>query len=399
MYEKNKKIGRLAKLIVICLMSVSCHKKGDVAKAVYKYTEPFYGDIGLRPVDDTLHFNLDEHTYRRIQALNLFNDHSSVYMSFYDRGSKSLNIYDFYSAKLIKRVALYTWIKSGKLDKASVFVKNFDSIYVTTLSSLYLFDSAGIVKGKIESPEDISKRPYVTSTSPVVFRNGLIYMCIKPTISDKSLRPQREWRTLYEIDMNKKKKTPYYPLPEIYQNNLLGYAFVDYGYCVNDKGNFVFSFAADPNLYETNLSDYHVAYFGRSKFQKGNIEPVSKEQLQKEDGYKVYSLRDSYGEVLFDRYRKRYLRLARQRITEADFNAKKVRKKKSLIIFDENFKIIGETNLDNEISFSSMLFLDDGAIYTRTKFEDEHALNFVRLVYTDINNTQMPLTRYQTKNK
>ncbi|MCF6402118.1 DUF4221 domain-containing protein [Chitinophaga filiformis] len=396
--ESNKISGleQLVMLLVICLLFIGCGERKEVAKAVYKYTDPVYGDLGLKPVGDTLHFTLDEHTSQRIDALNLFNDHSNVYMSFYDRGSKSLNIYDFYSGKLIKNVSLRTWIKSGKLDKASIFVKCFDSIYVTTLSSLYLLDSAGVVKGRLESPEDISRRPYVTSTSPVVFKDSLVYMCIKPSIDDKSLKAQREWSPLYEIDLKNKKKTPYYSLPEVYQNNLLGYSFVDYGYCVNNKGNFVFSFAADPNLYETNLTDYHVAYFGRSKFQKEDIEPVSKEQLRKEDGYKVYSLRDSYGEVLFDPHRKRYLRLAKQKMTEADFDSKKGRKKRSVMVFDENFKIIGETMLGEGISFSFLLFLNDGSIYTRTKYEDKKALHFVRLAYTD-DNTQMPLTHMSNK--
>jgi hypothetical protein len=394
--KKNRNLGKLVRLVVICLIVASCHDKGEVAKAVYKYIKPVYANIGLKTVGDTLHFTLSEHTSQRIEALNLFNDRSTIYMSFYDRGSKSLNVYDFYSGKLIRKVQLYNWIKSGKLDKASIFVKNFDSIYVTTLSSLYLLDSAGTIKGKLESPEDISNRPYITSTSPVVFKDSMVYMCIKPSINDKSLKAQREWRPLYGIDINDKRKTAYYSLPEIYQNNLLGYAFVDYGYCVNDKGNFVFSFAADPNLYETNLADYHVAYFGRSKFQKGDIEPVSKEQLQKEDGYKVYSLRDSYGEVLFDPHRKRYLRLAKQRMTETDFQSKKGRKKKSIILFDENLKIIGETLLDEGISFSFILFPNDGSIYTRTRYDDKKALHFVRLAYTD-DNTQMPLTHLPNK--
>lgn len=397
--EKKTRIENMINLTITCLVFVGCQERGDVAKAIYKYTAPVYADIGLKAIDDTLHFTLAEHTSQRIEALNLFNNQSTIYMSFYDRGSKSLNVYDFYSGRLIKRVALNTWIKSGKLDKASIFVKNFDSIYVTTLSSLYLLDSAGTIKGKLESPEDISDRPYITSTTPVVFKDSLVYMCIKPSISDKSLKAQREWKPLYGIDINGKRKTSYYSLPDIYQDNLFGYAFVDYGYCVNDKGNFVFSFAADPNLYETNLADYHVAYFGRSKFQKGNIEPVSKEQLQKQDGYKVYSLRDSYGEVLFDPHRKRYLRLAKQRMTEADFQSKKGRKKRSVIVFDEKFKIIGETMLGEGISFSFMLFLNDGSIYARTKYEDKQALHFVRLAYTDENNTQMPLTHSQKNNR
>jgi len=391
MKKKRNKIDEIIKLISISVIFIGCHPKENIVQATYKYIEPVYGEIKLAPVEDTLRFPLNEHTYKRIEALNLFKDHSTVYLAFYDRGSKSLNIYDFYSSRLIKRTSLYSWIKKKKLDKASLFVKNFDSIYITTMSSLYLLDSSGVIKKKMEYPEDLSRRPYITSTAPAIFKGDMMYMMVKPSINDKSLEAQRQWRVLYEFDINNEKKTRYYPLPDIYQNNFWGYAFVDYGYCVNDKGNFVFSFAADPNIYETNLSNYHVAYFGRSKFQKGDISPVSKELLQKEDGYKVYSLRDSYGEILFDPYRKRYLRLAKQKMTEADFQSHTVRKKRSIIVFDENFKLIGESPLDTDLSFDFTLFLDDGSIYTMAKTNDENVLYFVRLVYNDEQNARVSL--------
>ncbi|SDG48878.1 protein of unknown function [Chitinophaga filiformis] len=389
----------LAKFIIICSVFISCHKKESVVRADYRYIAPVYGDIRLNPTEDTLCFILAEHTYKRIESLNLFKNRDSTYMSFYDRGSKSISMYNFYSGRLIKRVPLYTWIRSSKLDKVSVFVKNFDSIYITTMTTLFLVDSTGKVKRGIKYSEDLGRRPYTTTTSPMLFRGNMVYIAVKPAINDKSLDAQRRWRTLYEFDMNNQTKTPYYSLPDIYQNGLLGYAFVDYGYCMNNRGNFVFSFAADPNIYETDLANYHVAYFGRSKFQKGEIETVSKEQLQKEDGYKVYSLRDSYGEILFDPYRKRYLRLAKQKMSEADFQSKSGRKKRSIIVFDETFKIIGESGINDDFSFNFLLFLDDGAIYTMAKSRDGHELRFVRLLYTDDKSAKMTLTQYQRENK
>jgi hypothetical protein len=193
--------------------------------------------------------------------------------------------------------------------------------------------------------------------------------------------------------MQKGSKELYYQLPEIYQENLYGYSFLDYSYCHNDRGNFVFSFAADTNIYETNLKDYHVAYYGKSRFQAGPIKPVTKEDLRRDDSYKLYALRDSYGPIFYDPYKKRYLRQAKQKITEADFLAKNTSKKRTVIIFNEQFKIIGESETDDQFSFSSIFFTESGGIYARVNPGDEHALHFARLVYEEGENDPVKLAQ------
>ncbi|WP_315816506.1 hypothetical protein [Paraflavitalea speifideaquila] len=64
--------------------------------------------------------------------------------------------------------------------------------------------------------------------------------------------------------------------------------------------------------------------------------------------------------------------------------AKKKERERSLIILNENFKVIGESVLNDGLdAFKSIFFTPDGGIYIRIKAEDEQAIHFVRLEYSD----------------
>jgi hypothetical protein len=154
-------------------------------------------------------------------------------------------------------------------------------------------------------------------------------------------------------------------------------------YCVNDKGNLVFSFSADTSIYETNLEDYHVAYYGKSRFQEEDISPVPETELEKDNGFKQLTIRDSYGPIYYDSYKKRYLRVARQKISGELYETNKWERRSSFIIFDENFRIIGEGRFPADLSYSSIFFTPEGRIYSRVNIKDEYALHFVRLAYEE----------------
>ena len=389
--------GRWMAFILCCVANLCCQQKPPavkIIKATYSFLEPAYDNIRLVSSGDTLNFALDEHTYNTVGSFSHFIHNGTAYIAFYDKGSKSFSVYDFASQQLVRRIPLKKWVNSTKLDKASMYIKDFDSIFVTTQTKLYLLDSTGTEKKRFEFPEESDKRGFFSNVAPPVMVGNMLYMSIRPLIDEKSVEAQQKWRVLYGINVQSGEKERYYQLPETYQKNLYGYSFLDYSYCFNDRGNFVFSFAADTNIYETNLKDYHRAYYARSRFQSGPIKPVTKDDLRHDDSYKLYTLRDSYGPIFYDRYKKRYLRQAKQKISEADFLAKNTSKKRTIIIFNEQFKIIGESETNEQFSFSSLFFTKDGGIYARINPADEHALHFVRLVYEEKTDDPVKLAQH-----
>lgn len=386
-------INRVALFWLIIVISGCDESPSKVIASTSVYILPVYNDIKLVSTRDTIHFPLSATTYNQIKSFNYFSQGSTSFISFYDRGSQSICIYDFDKTKRVKKIRLKKIFKDEPLKNTTVYTKSFDSILVTNGRKVYLLDSSGTVKNFIEFFEGLGTKAVYDNTTPVYFKDGLIYMGVSHNVNETSLPDIKKWRAMYEFDIDKNNRKLYYQAPFIYLNNLYGNHFLDYSYCINQKGNFVFSFPADTSIYETNLKDYHVSYFAKSRYQSEPISVIPKEALEADEGLKEYLLRDSYGPVYYDFFRQRYLRLAKRKISLEEYKAKDFKRSQSVIIFNKEFKIIGETELDNNIAFGSVLFTDDGSIYVRTNFSDEYALHFVRLEYNERNGEEINFSK------
>lgn len=378
--------------IGILLLHSSCRETPMGIISTYKYIEPAYQNIGLKPQSDTLHFPLGEYAYNKIRSFNYFTHKGKPFISFYDRGSRSIYTYDFADQRLVHTIPLKKWFIGEEFKKASTFVANFDSIFIISDNRLILLDSSSAIKKTIDLFEAPEAKAFSDNETPVVLINNMLYMGVQPALSETSLKGQRKWRVMCVFNLQNGTKELQYHLPTIYQENLYGYSFWEYSYCINDQGNFVFSFPADTNIYETNLADIHNAYYAKSRFQTMPITPVSEKLLNNHESFKEYSIRDSYGTIYYDPYKKRYLRLAKQKINETDFIAKNRIRKKSVIILNEEFKIIGESLLDDKFEFRFIFFTPEG-MYARVKFSDEQALHFIRLDYDDAQNDSLKIVQ------
>jgi hypothetical protein len=378
------------------LILIGCTDDDQVTVASsYSYIEPDYAGVQIHPQGDSLKFLLTENTFNDIKSFNLFIDKGKSYIAFYDRRSKSLNIYNFKTCELVDRLKINNWLKGQIMHNTSVYVVNFDSVFVANFEALSLYDSSGVEKNKFKYYRDDDKLAEFNQYKPFILQDDKVFMGIEPNVMEKSLLSHRRWQVICEFDLKDRKKELHYNLPFIYRNNIYGYSFLQYSYCINDKGLFVFSFAADTNIYETNFADYHKAYYAKSRYQSSSITPVPVELLNKERD-KQFLLRDAYDFIYYDPFKKRYLRRAKQKITEEAFLAKNRKRKKSIMILDEQFKIIGETELNIEFEFNSVFFTPDGKIYARVNPKNEHALNFIRLEYAENDGTQEHLTRNQS---
>jgi len=350
---------------------------------------PSYENIKLTLQPDTLHFQLGAKIYNEIKSFNYFMNDGLAYISFYDRRSESIVIYNFHSRQLCKQLQLKRILKDKQFYKVSVYTQNFDSIYVTNLDKLYLLDSAGRISRTVQCRDGIENIAFYDTYVPIVVKQNIIYMGLRPFVKESSLPAIRKWKVLCGFDLNKASTSLYYPLPSIYHKGLYGRRFLNYSYCLNEKGNFVFSFPADTSIYETNLTDLHLAYNARSKFQAAPIEPVSDEALKKDEGSKEYALRDAYGPIYYDHSTHRYLRIVKHKIAKADFDAQNYRRSYGIIILNQQFKIIGEFLLDYDILLDSIMITQVGEIYARVNKDDENALHFVRLRW----NEDQPMTK------
>jgi hypothetical protein len=344
---------------------------------------PKYDALSLEITTDTIRLPLNDTTYNSISSMNLFIDHQKEYLSIFDERSGSINIYQLDSQKLVKKLLPQKYLKENKLYKTSVYCKSFDSIFVSNnMHKLYLMDTSGIVKKSITFPDKSRSTATVFENyRPLIVKKESIYTGIRPTGLLTSIKELNNWKVLYHFNLEKAKTSTLYHLPERYRSTFYPYNFLDYSYCINDKGNVVFSFPADSNLYETDLNDIHWAYFGKSRFQKEDIRPLKKDD-DDNLSYKQYVMCDGYGPVYYDSYNKRYCRVFRQKLSEDDYNSKK-QAKKSIIIFNEALEIVGEWEVPEGISTSTLFISKNGSLYCRINNKDEYALHFVRLQYKE----------------
>ena len=388
----RKKALMLWWLSVCVVLHFNCKENNQPVASTPKFITPVYTTIELSRKPDSLHFPLSKNTFNEIKSFNYFTYHNTSYISFYDRLSESTIIYDFLTKQLVKKIDLKKIINKKGMFKASVYVKNFDSIFVTHSTDLYLLDSSGTIKKSIPFFKEKESFAFFETTLPVLIKDNTVYMGVRAFVNETSLKAIKKWKILYGFDFHNEAKAVYYSLPPVYSKGLYGRRFMEYSYCYNNKGNFVFSFPADTNIYETNLADYHIAFYAKSKYQQGSVEPVSKEALEKDEGQKEYVLRDCYGPVFYDPYKKRYLRFFKQKVNREAYESKDYDRQVSVIVLNEQFKVIGEFMFKKDYSYDTIFFTPDGGIYARVNAKDEHALHFVRLAWND-ENESMPLTK------
>lgn len=380
-------MGRFVNVILITFFIMctitACRNKEHVEFDSYTFYKPLYDGVELVASTDTLHLSLNK-TDNSFESIDPFSDHGIEYVAIYNEASEMVNIYELYSQKLVKTISLAAYSLHRK-HTTSVYCKNFDSIFISNNSaSLFITDSSGANKSTISFPEN-PPDSYIAdfkNTRPPLVKDSCFYASFAVSGNIRTVSQVRDWQLIWQIDLKNNQQESFYRMPERYMNKFYGYDLMEFNYCLNNRGNFVFSFPADSNLYETDLADINRAIYGRSQFQKGDIEPVDKSK-KGDDIYFEYLARDCYGAVFFDPYHKRYLRVFKHKISEKDLAAKRYHREKSIVIFNEDLQIVGESFLPKGLIINSLFFTSDGRMYARTKQRDKTALHFLRLMYKE----------------
>jgi len=350
--------------------------------ADFHYLPPEYSNVKLVLTADTIHFPLDDNTYNNIRSFNLFFDGGVEYVSFYDKQSLSVNIYDVASQTLKKKLLLQECLPGRPLEKhTTTYCKSLDSIYVINNIFLYCLDGKGVLRDSIIfDAGSILAFPGFDKKTPPLFKPPFVFLAAKPYLSTSKYKELKKWKVIFKVNLETKKTELIYSLPEVYFAKKYNAYYFDNGYCINDKGNFVFSFAADTNIYETDLDNYHISYYGKSYFQNSDIPTLDSGEVgDAKEFRKSFLIRDSYDAIYFDSFNRRYLRIAEHKISESEYVEKKYNKDKSVIVFDEHFRIVGESKIDSSLSWNTIFFNRKGELYVRVKAGDEQVLHFVKL--------------------
>lgn len=367
-------------------MLTSCANSSNTENTVnaeYISIPPIYDSVKIEVTKDTINFPLDDSTYNSIDAFNYFTAHNKSYLSFYEKQSRSLNIYDFDNKTLQKRIQIKHILGNEFMYKTAVYTKNLDSIIILNRDQLLIIDTTGRIHQQISyiQGKNNYKLALLGNDNPPIFHDQKLYLIIRPNVKETSINEIKNWKNLYCLDIGNSYSKLQYSFPMNLRNNMYGRRLVTPSYCSNSSGNFVFSFSGDKNIYETDLQNYHKSYFAGSQYQKDEIQPVSKEALSTNQGFKHYLLRDSYGSLYFDSDRKIYLRVSRRKISMEEYYRKQYKKQQSIIIINHDFKIIGESNIESNILLNTLIFTKEGEIFARVNPQNEYQVSFIKLKY------------------
>ena len=363
-------------------------------EAVYNYIPPSYLSETIEATEDSMMLDLDSINVLNIRSLHYFKEDGTAYLSFYDKSSMSVNIYDFASLKLKKRLFIKD-IFGRKIIRPLAFVKSMDSIYLTNNITFYRADRDGNLRDSIPFPRlPVFAMPYYGSRSVPVVMDGVFYTAATEELSIKNGEDRKNWKVLCKFDLNKHKPGLTYSLPAPYLENEYTYDFFNVYYCANDRRKIVFSFPADTCIYETDLLKEGTRFYAKSRFQTTDITSAVTMGPQDDDKAKKkqYLFNDSYGPLYFDPFNRKYLRISERKISKEDYLNRAWWKKKSIILFNDQFKIIGESKIDDKIDISALLFTDDGKVLARKQIADLHKLCLVNLQY--IGKSQDKLTKF-----
>ena len=354
-------------LLMFCLLS--CQQKADVSNARY-----------IKDLVEThkLTLPVDENTYYMSKSMFQFEENSKEYLYFgnFQKRQYEILIYDLEAQNLYKRIPL---LKEGPNGVPNVSgCKPFEDsntyfLFQHHLRRLSIINDQGellryypvkLPEGQFTHCDDgwsYFFNPSFCVDSVVYFRHGL----------NKAQMKTHEWKDVSMFTYLNMKNGEVGPLPLHYpsifdhdvENPAGGFKFsYDYNY---EQNKLVCSFTGYDSLMVSDDLQNVRWYNGKSRYME-SIRPILYEASGGIQSLAKLKERGKYHNLMYDRYRDVYYRIAELpyefKQNESPFDDPRGREF-SIIIFDKDFNIIGETKFPGNKYFYKMSFVGRDGLY------------------------------------
>ena len=310
-------------------------------------------------------FALDSVSAPRPAYLQLYSDGSKHYLTVLNTYKNAIYVYDYDNLNFVRSLT-YPKKGSGNVGKIMCYYfKNKDSIYIfdaikqrlTLTSDKKTTASTSVSLINNRDPKDTRwaldypQHNQTAATPMLLTRSGLLFTGQYIWSIPEHIINKFQYTARINLQKGQVSYMHHYPL-DIYAS--------DYGwndpvftavYCdLNAKGDYlIYSFPVSHDLYiaDINGGDLKKVYAGSNSAH--NIKPVPSEIKNASDPMgdlkRYIRSTDLYGGVKYDPYRKVYYRFLQRgatvQTTDADWKKKVV----AVVIMDENFKYLGETDI------------------------------------------------------
>jgi hypothetical protein len=287
-----------------------------------------------------------------------------------------ISIFNYDTRELIRKITLQVDGPDG-VGPGNGFLSHYiiseDSILICNSYSfkVFILNRQGHVLKKYDVldkyiPGQLNAIPLASTEMPLQVRNNKVF--IMGTLNDPTLKDQAKSKMVIILDLKTGESHHSFNRSSVYNignwgRNYLLLSF--YGTYNSHSGNFIYSFSADPFIYETNHDDILIKHYAGSKYFK-EIYPMdpdkSKEFTNKES--KVFDFTSpAFYRILYDPYRRLYYRSAFLPITREEFENPEIRynRQETIIILDEAFKKVGEYNVPRgKLAFYNFFISQEG---------------------------------------
>lgn len=333
----------------------------------------------LQPVDNYLEYAIDEETVVPLFNLYTFEEMGVEYLTFSNSDTRTILIYELQTGKLVKKISYDAEGPNGIGTRLyGYLVKDFNHIYIPNVnqSRIYETDTTGILRKTIDFSKIeegfLSIPAYYTNhdDKQLYFIGDTLYIpqTLNRTIGTDRWVEESPVAVFIDTLSNKIKKFPMlHPHGKITSKNYNSYiADISYSLLMKDSC-FIYSFSLDENLYKVDIhSNKQNKILAKSQFAP-NVSPI---RIPKELTQLIKKTCEmaSYGNIMYDKYRKVYYRFVYHKM---ELNSKEDYRKLlhsgktdfSIIILDENFKVLGETRFPAFTYVPHISFINEDGLY------------------------------------
>lgn len=362
-YKMKKIYIPFAFAILVAIVNFSCNLKN------VKIENDYYGELKTAYVlelVETKKFRLDSFSAPRPIFIQLFNNSDTQkFLSFLNEYNNCIYLYNYNSTEFYNKFELP--VDNEKLNTPfGYYIKNIDSIYCYDKNQVAIvlidtfknvLDTISLTNWKNRNwtlyyPQYFPKtvKPFFESEQKLIL-TGQNFLSIPDSLIDK-----------FKFSCNLNLKTNNIEFFNTYPKELYGKGvnweggeFTEvFSELHPDRNKIIYSFPVSHFLYiaEINSDIYEKVFAGSNEIK--TIESVKSKikRTKRADLLVHHAKQDIYGAIIYDKYRKLYYRFLRRAIENANYRTRLEDKIISIIILDDNFEYLGETNLGTGIHWN-----------------------------------------------
>ncbi|MDR2120529.1 MAG: DUF4221 domain-containing protein [Tannerella sp.] len=320
--------------------------------------------------DKTLSFPLDKNTKSSVFSLFPYTDvNGKEYLTFQNPGHEEILFYDMESCLPEFKIRLEREGSNGTGRVGGYHVHNMDSIFLTALGApiIYIVDSGARVKDKFrydKATDGTTLGDFPASSSvykPMVVIGNRLFIFPRPNrhqdVNPLCCAVDLADKSVYGLEVQFPK------FPFVRETFKAAGAETEFSSCFNGDG-FAYSFYYDEDIL---VADAAHSTSRRIKAKSRYISRVGYPNDKASTPREICENAD-YGNMIYDRYREVYYRIAYPR-TEVDNDVslweliQNGRKTFSIVILNKDFEVIGETRFPDYTYNSMVWFVRADGLY------------------------------------